>query len=525
MDDTKRTEWAVFRWGVIAPLESRQLDDDQRQKVLQDILQAVYRTPDGELKQIPQRTVRTWRARHRLYGFEGLLDKVYLTAETCSVIPAAVIDEAVELRNEIPTRSVKRILSILRMKNIDVSSISRSTLNFHLNRRGATKEKHRSEKGTFQPFTKKHANLLWQGDSSGGIYLPDPYRPGEMKQTRFISFIDDCTRVVTHAAFYWNEQLPSLFDCFRKALLKHGRCAVLYTDNGPCYRANELATTCAKLGIELRHAETYTPEGKGKIEKHIGTTKAGFYEEASRSGLKTLEELNAFFFAWLNAEYHNTKHSSLGMTPFERWQQEEALGTIQMVTAEQIRNALMVSADRIVNKRTALIQLHNKTFQVGPELAGKKVQVRWEADRHNPEIEVWLHGKLVGIAPEMIPGSDIDYSKRPDRNRQPDKHSVLQSSKEYRHAMVNAHKNTLEPDVPGDFLSEPEFTQLVAQCLDRQLALDEQLYLSNTFAQIAPLRETLTQSTLLKAIDAKGSQMHLRYYCDLLAQDKLSSRR
>jgi hypothetical protein len=56
------------------------------------------------------------------------------------------------------SRSVKNVLSILRAQGFDVSEISRSTLNFQLNRLGVTKEKYASEKGTFQLFQKEYAN-------------------------------------------------------------------------------------------------------------------------------------------------------------------------------------------------------------------------------------------------------------------------------------------------------------------------------------------------------------------------------
>src|SRR5208283_2146578 len=117
------------------------------------------------------------------------------------------------------------------------------------------------------------------------------------------------------------------------------------------------------------------PEGKGKIERHIGTAKSAFYEEAKHSGLQTIEQLNEFFFAWLEKEYHNTEHKSLKTTPFARWQQDEEKGLIKLVTPEQIRQALMVEVDRAVGKKTALIQLNNKTYRASRELAGKKVQV------------------------------------------------------------------------------------------------------------------------------------------------------
>ncbi len=526
MDEKLRQKWAEFRYGVIAPLVCRRMDDAQRREERRRILQTSFTTPIGEHGPVSERSLRRWLSRYNLYGMDGLMRMESQLAGKCDAIPEDLLNAAVELRRELRSRSIRGILSVLRAQGFDVSKISASTLNFHLNRLGATKEKYASEKGSFQAFQKDHANDLWQVDCSGGLYLPDPVNKGQHKEVHLISMIDDATRVVTNAQFYFDEQLPSLFDCLRKGLLKRGKVRHIYSDNGPCFKANALARTCAQLGVELSHSEPYTPEGRGKIERHIGTVKSGFYQEAKHSGLQTLDQLNEFFFAWLDKEYHNSKHSSLGVSPFVRWQQDEEKGLIKLVTPEEIRHALMVEVERTVSKKTALIQLNNRMYQAGRELAGKKVQVRWEADRRNPTVEIWLNGKLVEIAKELVPGANINYALRPQRQRQPEKvPKVLQSSKQYRTALVAAHRTQSAPTLPGEYLSEPEFQKLVAQILDRQFSQEELPYLNAAFSELSPLRDSFAETVLLKAVAAKGSKMHLRYYCDLLMQAQLLERR
>jgi hypothetical protein len=264
---------------------------------------------------------------------------------------------------------------------------------------------------------------------------------------------------------------------------------------------------------------------KGKIERHIGTIKSGFYQEAKHSGVETLEQLNDFFLAWLEKEYNNAKHKSLGITPAERWQQDEDKQLITLVTPEDIRHALKVQAERTVSKKTGLIQLNNRLYQASRELAGKQVQIRWEADRRNPSIEIWLKGKLVETAAEFTPGSNIDYNKRPARTRQPEKTPrILHSSKQYRLSLVSKYSRETTVS-PGDYLSEPEFQTLVSRSLDRELTEEEVHFLSIAFSELSPLKDKLTEQVLLKAISAKGSKMHLRYYCDLITQTRLLERR
>lgn len=521
MDEAKRRAWAEFRFAVIAPLVCRRLDEAERRSLKRQILSNYYRTPDGTEKLIAERTLRTWIVRYRQYGFDGLLRMRSRTAGRYYAIPEEIIDEAEKLRIERRDRSIRVILSLLKARGMNVEGVSKTTLNFHLNRRGATKEKYASEKGTFQRFQKEHANDMWQSDTTGGVWLPDPLNRAQVKQTRLILFIDDATRVITHAEFYWDEQLPSLIDCFRKALLKRGRSRMLFCDNGHVYHAKALKRACTQLGIEFIHAQEYCPEGKGKIERHIGTVKSSFYGEANSAGLTTLEDLNKFFFAWLAAEYHGTRHSALGMTPLERFALDEEKGFVQPVMPEDIRRALMLIEERKVNSKTATIQLNNRTYQVSQELAGKTVEVLWEADKRVDTVEIWLDGKLVEIASEIVPGSNIDFEKRPDRQRKPaGKSVVLESSKRYRQALEAAYKQEVVYK-RSDYLAEPEFEKLFASMLARELTPEEQTYLSATFAQLSPLTDSATETILKRAINAKGTNMHLRYYCDLLKQAKV----
>jgi len=523
LDEEKRLQWAQFRFEVIAPLVCRRLEECDRRQLKQQILSTLHRTPDGDEKRVAERTLRSWLARYRLHGIEGLKRITPATKRNYRAIPESVLDKAEELRRELPTRSIRTILSLLRAHGIDTRGVSKSTLNFHLNLRGAPKEKRASEKGTFQRFQKEHANDLWQADSSGGLWLPDPMNRAKPKQTKFISFIDDATRVVTHAQFYFDEQLPSLIDCFRKALLSRGKPGAIYCDNGPVYISKALARTCSQLGSELIHAQEFFPEGKGKIERHIGSVKAAFYEEAKHCGLTSLDELNTFFFAWLEKEYHATEHSELKMTPFDRWRQDEEKGFVKLVTAEDIRRALMIREERRVNRRTGTISLNNRLYRAGKELAGKKVEVFWEADKLKPSVEIWYDGKLIEIAHELIPGKDIDFNQRPERERHKGPPPVLASSKKYLQSLVSDYQH--KPLARGSYLAEVEFQDLVSRSLNRQLSSEEKQFLSAVFQELSPLQESVTEEILTKAVNAKGDQRHLRYYCDLLKQSIFQRRK
>lgn len=76
----------------------------------------------------------------------------------------------------------------------------------------------------------------------------------------------------------------------------------------------------------------------------------------------------------------------------------------------------MLKAKRRVNRRTAMIRLESRYFQARAELAGELVEIRWYG-AHPQELEIWIAGKLVDTARQTIISTNIDFSRRPDRNR------------------------------------------------------------------------------------------------------------
>jgi transposase InsO family protein len=529
--EEQRMQWAQFRFGVIAPLVCRRLEPEEKQAVRAEILGKAHLGPDGMKRRVAGRTLRRWVALHGAYGFAGLLRAKETHVRQYRAIAPETLALAESLRLEKRTRSIATIISLLKAAKKDVSGIAKSTLNFHLNKRGASKEKHASEKGTFQRFQKDFVNELWQCDTSAGLWLPDPTNPKLAKRTKLISFIDDCSRYVPYAQFYWDEQVPSLIDCFRKALLSCGKPGEVYADNGPVYVSKAMERACSQLGIGYLHAEEYCPEGKGKIERHFGSVKSSFYGEAEHAGLETLEQLNEFFHAWLQIEYHQNEHRDLGVSPLTRWKQDEDKGLVVPVAAESIRRALMVSESRKVNTRTGLVSLNNRTYRVGKELAGKVVEVMWESDKLNPTVEIWHGGRLVELAQEVVPGSNIDYSLRPERKRGPTIPGVFESSKLLRKSLVDEYKSTgkVTPIVGtgagNGYVSLPELEGIAAKFLVREFDEQEVVFIAQIFSRLSPISAMVVENTFDTVVQAKGNKLHLQYYLDQVELAIKSTRR
>lgn len=477
---------------------------------MKEILSRPHLNPDGAEIFVANRTIRTWLAKYNLYGFDGLKNLARCDKGHSHAIPVEILDKAEQLRREIPERSIKDIICQL-AESFPIHDVSPSTLNFHLNLRGARREYLKPDLGTFQRFSKEFINQLWQADTSGGLWIPDPKFPGRFRELRLIAMIDDASRLCIQAEFYFDERLPSLVDCFRKGILTRGKPEQIYTDNAKIFRSHGFELMCAKLGIELFHSEKYKPEGRGKIERHFGTIKHGFFKEARHAGLKNLDEANKFLLAWLSDRYQNSVHKELKQTPLERWKIDEDKTIPTRVKPEQIRQALMLQEERRVNSRTACITLNNRSYQAPRELAGKTVEVRWDPCRDASALEIWNDGKLIEIAKEIEIRPDIDYSKRPERKKE-DSHTFIASSREYLEKLASRHQHA-KPLADGVYLTEQDFLSLFSSVFERDLCDEDITLLSQEFTRLHPLQADETRALLEQTVSVKGKDRHFGNYC------------
>lgn len=523
MDDEWREKWAQFRFEVIGELLDKNLDRAERSRIRKEILSRVFIRPDGKSWRIAERTLTEWLQRYERGGLAELANRVDRRKGEMKALDPKILEQAKTLRVALPTRSIEDIRSHLKyVSNVDISKIAPATLNRHLNRIGAVKDKDYSEKGAFQHFQKEHINQLWQSDCTDGLYLPDPNGLKEVRQTTLITCIDDASRFCVHGQFYFGEKLTDLLNCFRTALISRGKGSILYTDNGSIYRARNFAHICSELGVTLKHCEVRQPGGKGKQERHYLTIQMRFYKEAKKSGIQTLEELNEFFWAWLDECYHKVKHSEIGMTPLERWQMEEDL--IERIPIEKIHSAMQLRAKRLVNEKTALIKLDGRLYQASRAYAGQQVPIRWPFDDES-HVNIYRKSKPVERADLYVPGTDIDYSKRPRREKKQEP-KVLECSKRYRAALVAKLRNEKAPEDTSRFgvLTEREFTMVVGQGLERLLDQREIGVLQESYTRLFPIDAEFVEKAISKAKASKGLQMHIGYYVKFMEEFKFKMR-
>jgi transposase len=116
------------------------------------------------------RTVGRYLKAYEENGFEGLKPKTPERTES-HLLPAnyqKLVEIAIELRRECPSRSVRDIITILELEgHVKPGILSRSTLQRHLHQNGfgANQVKVYTQNGAAaRRFQKQHRSMLWQGD-------------------------------------------------------------------------------------------------------------------------------------------------------------------------------------------------------------------------------------------------------------------------------------------------------------------------------------------------------------------------
>lgn len=402
-DKQKADEIATQRMQLVAPLLAEGLDAAKAMKLRKQICESTG---------LSDRTLRRYLSQYHTDGFRGLKPKSkYSNTVREEAVPTHILNEAIVLRREVPTRSVSQIIQILEWEGIiKPGQIKRSTLQEKLMDKGYSTRHMRMYADSSiaaRRFQRKYRNSLWHSDIKFGPYLPIG-KDGQKKQVYLVTFMDDATRFILHGEFYPTLDGVIVEDCFRKALMKYGLPESTYFDNGKQYRNKWTTRASSKLGIRLIFAKPYSPEATGKIERFNRSVDA-FLNEISVEKIHNLDKLNERFKVWLEECYNHKPHSALeeNISPYSAYQRDSK--PLKHVDIDVLSNAFLHAEERKVDK-SGCISFESRKYEVGLAFIGCKVEVIYDpADTTTLTIE--YEGYSPWQAKELVIGERA--GKRP----------------------------------------------------------------------------------------------------------------
>lgn len=292
----------------------------------------------------------------------------------------------------------------------------------------------------------------------------------------------------------------------KRSIQRFGRPTRVYYDNGMVFRSKKMAQICASLGMHRTIFTTpYRPMGHGKIEAFNRFCRARFLAELKAGPLRTLEEINRVFLAWLELEYNKRKHTELGISPHERWLRDAE--RIRYVDEEKLRRAFLFNVDRTADK-TGVFKLHGCRYQAGWELAKKKFQVLYDPERLE-QVEIFREGKFVQRAKPLR----INAHRSPRKIPQdcPTKKQGVPPPTDYLGHLVKEHlRDQSVPEPAGGNEQADAFVALLKNRLAESV-FDEAV-VRNFYETYGPLDLPRVEQILSDLLEVHPDNHHIRFY-------------
>ncbi len=367
-------------------------------------------TQTGHEYQFTWRTISTWLYRHKVHGITTLDNRIRADK---GFLRKVQLNELAEAINDIlptigPAKSGAFVKSVLYRQLLERNYFQRTQLSattfYRLMRDHQLLEPEKTRKLRLS-FAMQFANELWQADTMYGPSIKQA--DGQWRKTFLIAFIDDASRVIAHAEFFYRDNTDNMISAFRTALYKRGKPTRLFFDNGANYTSKEILQACLRLDIRLSHAPVRDGSAKGKIERFFRRFRDQFL--TLHTDFVSLENLNAKTQRWVEEDYNAKFHSGIQMNPIDRFNLDS--DRIHYLTQDQYSEEIFyVEEARKVNK-TNVFSLLSQKFECPVDLREKKILVRF--DRSNPrQFIVYFNDKRMG---EALPLDLHRNAQRPRR--------------------------------------------------------------------------------------------------------------
>lgn len=373
MSEEKQSEIALFRYRIIATVLNETGIGQMR--YFRQMSERVLDVPRLGRKRFKPDTFKGWLRDYRNGGFDALKPKLRIDKGRSRKIDehfGKIIKEKTQKFSSLSCAGIYRIL--ISEGEMEPDFISEGAVRKYI--------KDNNLKVCVPPvprkkFEKEHINELWIADCMHGPYI---VHEGRKRKVFLIGAIDDCSRVIVGARFFFHENSFNLEAVLKEAMIRFGTVKMLYTDNGTLFISSHLQLACARLGIALVHSKPYDSPSRGKIERFFRTVREKFLSCLDLKEIDSIEDLNISFSRWLDKEYHKSHHSGINARPLDKWMDDMKNITIKRISAKELDLAFYVTIKRRV-KNDSTISVNSTLYEVPPEFIGKTIQLRYPSDK------------------------------------------------------------------------------------------------------------------------------------------------
>ena len=372
--DAINNEIALFRYGLIAPVVTNTFEEASKSEYFKKVASKKY-IVNGHEEQYSWQTIKWWYLKYLKDGYNALINKTRNDCHSSRKLKDETINRIKELKKEFPHISGTLIYNKLSEEGfINPNDICLGTvLKFIRDNKIIFNETENIDR---RAFVMENANDCWQADTSHGPYLTIN---GKKTLTYLIAIIDDASRLIVGARFYYNDNSYNLQDIFKSAIKKYGVPKKLFVDNGSTYKNDQFNIICANLGLVLIHARPYSGASKGKVERFFHTMKETWMRGLNWNDIKSIDELNNLLDEFITT-YNNSNHSSLknenneNISPNTRWFKD--CNKIKKLDNNFIDISFLHTAYPTI-RSDAIAYIKSHEFEVDMKYIGKKITVKY----------------------------------------------------------------------------------------------------------------------------------------------------
>lgn len=318
----KRREIAQRKYGMIAPVITGTLGDENPTSYFKRIEDLGIEYPDGSIRKFKAKTYVYWVYLYRHGGFEALMPKERLDNGQSRKLSNDAKERIKELIKEFPKITGTFIWSKLKDEGYfdkteaSVDSVQRYIKNNDLRNSLEPAKKER------RAWEYAHSLDGWEADTAHTLYVRNS--DGEYSKTYLIAIIDDHSRLIVGARFFFNDNAINFQKVWKSAVMRYGKSKVLILDNGSPYKNNSTKLIASKLGTHLIYCHPYSPQEKSKVERLFLNIRNSWLNADKGSNYHGIDELNEQLDRWV-AEYNRKEHSALrddeadNHTPMQRF--------------------------------------------------------------------------------------------------------------------------------------------------------------------------------------------------------------
>jgi transposase InsO family protein len=325
---------------------------------------------------ISRQTFYVYRRRFRAEGVLGLLPRsrrpVGSPGRTRSATEERIVGLRAQLARDGLDNGAKSIFyRLCREGMVPVPAVS--TIHRVLVRHGlVTAQPQKRPRSSWRSFEYSAPNGCWQMDATAWTLAGG-------RQVMILRILDDHSRAMLGWRVARSENAADAWACLAEAIRRHGRPALVLTDNSSAFTGTLVRGELAKLAVPAIHASSRHPQTCGKKEREHSTLKRWLRAQTPAGDAAQLSVQLAAYDAIYNDQ---RPHQALaGATPAERYaatakttppsqpQQPRSPGT-------RARDELIVNAHGVLRMDGLEIQLGREwchasvtTFRTGEQIA------------------------------------------------------------------------------------------------------------------------------------------------------------